>query len=393
MLPVRNWSNKHEQKRTNMKLAVYYHLNFGGAKRVVYEQVKGLVQMGHTVDVYSVNSQDDVFSPKPIASSFHNEILNRGNEGIPFVGRLFTAFNTFFLLRELNKRIARQIDRKKYDFVIVHPDRLIQAPYLLRFLKTKSIYYCQEPLRIAYEYSMRLSQEISLVKRFYESIIRKMMQYEDRINVRSASYTIASCYHIRERMIEVYDVMPKVIYPGIDEKVFKPQKNLVKKNQILFVGSTTDQIDGFKYLKRALTFIPKKIRPNLHVLSFKNNNNERLSDGEVVALYNSSLLVACMVRLETFGLAPLEGMATGIPVIATNISGHRETIVNNVSGFLVDLDSKEIAEKITYLLRHKSIHNEMGRKGRGIILKHWTWNKRNLELEKYLKTLKKKRND
>ena len=58
-----------------------------------------------------------------------------------------------------------------------------------------------------------------------------------------------------------------------------------------------------------------------------------------------------MSRFETFGLIPLESMGCGTPVVATNIGGHRETVVNDVTGFLVDPDPKEIANKINELVQ------------------------------------------
>ena len=52
-----------------MKIAVFYNLAFGGAKRVVQEHVKGLVGLGHTVDVYTTDQGSDIFDPGKYASS------------------------------------------------------------------------------------------------------------------------------------------------------------------------------------------------------------------------------------------------------------------------------------------------------------------------------------
>ena len=48
-----------------MKIAVFYNIDFSGAKRVVKEHVKGLKQHGHAVDLYTTDEAFDIFHPKP----------------------------------------------------------------------------------------------------------------------------------------------------------------------------------------------------------------------------------------------------------------------------------------------------------------------------------------
>ena len=68
-------------------------------------------------------------------------------------------------------------------------------------------------------------------------------------------------------------------------------------------------------------------------------------------------------------------MACGVPVIALNVAGYRETIKNKENGFLVDLSAKEIAKKIIYLLENPDVREEMGKNGRRWIEAKWTWGK------------------
>jgi glycosyltransferase involved in cell wall biosynthesis len=365
-----------------MKIAIFYHLNFGGAKRVVMDHAKGLKDKGHEVDLYTVNHEKDAFDPSVFCGKTYNYTFVIDSK-IPFLKRFINDYKNFFILKNLQKKIAREIDSRKYDIVLVHPDKLTQAPFLLRFLKTPSAYYCQEPLRIVYEYSMRMRDHVGLLKRGYEELTRLYRKRLDRENVRSASLTIASCYYVRERMIESYEVYPKVVYCAVDENTFKPI-SVKKKNQIFYVGSPGVWEDGYDLVKNALKYIPKKIRPTLHVISWKKSNGERLTEKELVTIYNESLITLCTSRLETFGLVPLESMACGVPVIATNVSGHRETMYDKKTGFLVDFDPEEIAEKIHYLLSNESARAAMQKNARQHILTHWTWQKQINELETVL---------
>jgi glycosyltransferase involved in cell wall biosynthesis len=356
-----------------MKIAIFYNLAFGGAKRVVLEHAKGLQMLGHTVDLYTVNIEHDAFDPSPYCKNIYTYEINL-ESSLPIFKRFIKDYKNFFVLKRLHQKIAKDIDKKKYDLALVHPDKFTQSPFLLRYLKTKSYYYCQEPLRIVYEYSMRLRENVSFFKKMYEELTRLYRKRIDRENVRAATYTLASCFYVRERMIESYEVFPRVINCAVDEAVFKPEK-IKKKKQIFYVGSPAVIEDGYDLVEKALQYIPLSTRPKLHIVSWKKENGERLSEKELVTIYNESIATLCTSRLETFGLVPLESMACGIPVIATNVSGHRETIIDGSTGYLVDFDAKEIANKIMLLTKDVKIAQKIGENGRRHIMKNLTWKK------------------
>lgn len=63
----------------------------------------------------------------------------------------------------------------------------------------------------------------------------------------------------------------------------------------------------------------------------------------------------------------LEAMAMGRPILTTDAPGCRETVINGVNGFLVPIgDTDTLAEKMDFLLNHKDIAVEMGRRSRNI---------------------------
>jgi glycosyltransferase involved in cell wall biosynthesis len=104
----------------------------------------------------------------------------------------------------------------------------------------------------------------------------------------------------------------------------------------------------------------------------------------MVGLYQKSKVVVCLAINEPFGLVPLEAMSCGIPVIAVDEGGYKETIINNKTGFLIKRDPKELSEKIKLLLSNPGLTKEMGASGREEILKKWIWGKRGKELERIL---------
>ena len=62
---------------------------------------------------------------------------------------------------------------------------------------------------------------------------------------------------------------------------------------------------------------------------------------------------------------PLEAMASGKPVIISDIPGVREVIVDKKEGLLTPpMDIKEMANKIKKLLDHPKLRKQMGKAGR-----------------------------
>ncbi|MGZ3144304.1 glycosyltransferase [Lentzea chajnantorensis] len=56
---------------------------------------------------------------------------------------------------------------------------------------------------------------------------------------------------------------------------------------------------------------------------------------ELPALYRSADVVACPQRREPFGVAALEAMACGVPVVASAVGGLAESVVHGATGLLV----------------------------------------------------------
>ena len=76
--------------------------------------------------------------------------------------------------------------------------------------------------------------------------------------------------------------------------------------------------------------------------------------------------------LEGFSNVILEAMATGLPVVATNVGGIPELVVNKQTGILVPPDEpEELAKAIVDLLRDKNTSREMGKRGRERIEKYF----------------------
>ena len=364
-----------------MRIAVFYHLPFGGAKRVVRDHVKGLTALGHEVDVYTYVHEKDIFEPGEFADNEYLYPLRQKAINLPFIKRVTQDINTFYFLKQLHKKIAKDIDARGYDIVLVHIDIFTQAPFLLSFLQTKSVYFCLEPLRMVYEYSLKVPDNLAFINKVYEQNNRAVRKKIDRDNARHATYTLAISYFGREYMIHAFNLYPEISYLGVDEALFKPQK-VKKKNQVLFVAER-EYIYGYDLAEAAMQLIPAEKRPDLKIM-FGTKKSQRISDKDFVKTYNESVVTLSLSRFDTFGLIPLESMACEVPVIALNVAGYRETVLDGKTGFLTEFNPKEIAEKIMLFFDNSQLAEEMGKEGRKWVEKKWTWNNQIKILEKLL---------
>ena len=81
------------------------------------------------------------------------------------------------------------------------------------------------------------------------------------------------------------------------------------------------------------------------------------------AIRSLDIVVFPSVAPESFGLAILEAMVLGKPVIASNLEGVRELIEDGVTGFLTEPGSPEqIADRIIDLLGNKDLYDRIRKK-------------------------------
>jgi glycosyltransferase involved in cell wall biosynthesis len=84
------------------------------------------------------------------------------------------------------------------------------------------------------------------------------------------------------------------------------------------------------------------------------------------------LVCSSMPRSEGLPTVILEGMAAGVPVVATDVGGTSEIVEDGVTGFVVPpRDPREIAQAILRLARDSGVRQQMGRAARHRVLNEW----------------------
>ncbi len=149
---------------------------------------------------------------------------------------------------------------------------------------------------------------------------------------------------------------------------------------VLFVGRMVPH-KGSEYLLRAMRDLPAHLlmvgtgprepllrkMATLPALEGRVHFAGRVSSQDLPRYYAASdlLVLPSTSRLEAFGIAALEAMASGKPVIVSDVPGVREVIEEGREGLRIDpIDASDIAVKIRTLLEDEGLRKEMGRRAR-----------------------------
>ncbi len=380
-----------------LKIAVFHNLPSGGAKRALYDHVKYLASSGHEVDVFVPETANESFlSLAELVNNFKVFPVKTGFLRSLIYSKLNpeTPRNDLISLKELElaeKNIAMHINGGDYDVVLSEQDRFTMSPFLLKYIKIPSVYYCQQPLR-----NDKILEEVS---NDIESpnFIRKKMKYRDLsntfkidiINARHAQYIVANSYFSRESILRTYGLNSFVSYLGIDTNIFKPL-HLPSEDFVLSVGSCTP-IKGYDFTIRSLSLINEQIRPEFIVVSNFSSKEwksyieqlanklgvkltilDLINDHELIKLYNKAKMIIYTPYLEPFGLIPIESMSCGTPVVAVKEGGVRETVLHNETGLLIDRDEKLFSQAILELLSDTDKSQKMSKNAISNVQNFWT---------------------
>ena len=110
-----------------------------------------------------------------------------------------------------------------------------------------------------------------------------------------------------------------------------------------------------------------KLTQNVHMLG-------RVLPENIPALIANSDIHVTSSEKETRGLTVLEAFAAGIPVLAPRAGGVIENIEEGGNGFLFNpQDINDFTAKLKILIENPVLRQEMGERGRKLVLANYTW--------------------
>jgi len=199
------------------------------------------------------------------------------------------------------------------------------------------------------------------------------------------------------------------ILNGIDTEKFSPKRNPsieakygIGSNYALFVGRITRQ-KGLAHLLKAWREVPSKhalviaagspdepavgaeVESLIAELKSKRPNiiwiKEMLPHDELVALLSGAQVFICPSIYEPLGIVNLEAMACETAVVASNVGGIPEVVIDGVTGVLVNYQNdsekfeSELSQAISKVLSDESLATKYGAEGRKRAKAEFGWDK------------------
>ncbi len=210
---------------------------------------------------------------------------------------------------------------------------------------------------------------------------QKTIQFKKRAFDR-ADVIIAISESTKHDICKLYAINPdKIIiaYPGVSDIFFNSFANIaLKRPYMLYVGARNYQYKNFDIVLN--TFIEKKYYADFDLVVFGGEKldqkqlwlrQESGNDEALATLYAGASLFIYPSLYEGFGIPPLEAMAAGCPVIASNASSVPEVVGD--AGLLFDpKNPSDLAQKIEMILRNKDLAASLIQKGK-VRARQFTW--------------------
>lgn len=201
---------------------------------------------------------------------------------------------------------------------------------------------------------------------------------------------LAAVYPSQEAYNTTYPHFPipcRIIPNGIDTKKFNPAVRPLEKfpaaPKILFLGRL-DPRKGFVRLLAAFPLVKKRIPDALLIVvgsgplraQYERMIPEMLRSSvffegrvthDLIPRYyaTADVYVSPATGGEVFGIVLTEAMATGTPVVASNIPGYNEVVTHRKNGLLFNVDDiHDIADKITAVLTNRHLSISLAKGGR-----------------------------
>ena len=352
-----------------IQIVAYYPPCVGGMQNIAREISERLAKKGHQVEVFTSDigcKKGKLRSTKNLKIHYLKSCQFAHTPIIP---------SLFFKLLKISKDsiIHVHIAHAMIPEIVFLVSKIRNIPYVAH------IHADVEP-----------SGKMGFLLPFYKKIfLQKILNYASKIVVPTKDYIAIIS---KKYAISKYKII--VIPTGVDLNNFKSMSGkLHNPIRLLFVGRLTKQknirllIKSFKKIidnndfnielhivgegedKNKIIFLIKTLKLDNRVIL-----HGSLIGNKLHKIYSNSDIFILPSMFESFGIVLIEAMASGIPIIASNIPCVRNVIKNNKTGLLVKTTPEDFAEAIEKLLNNPKLREKLIENGLEEI-KKYNWDK------------------
>jgi glycosyltransferase involved in cell wall biosynthesis len=195
----------------------------------------------------------------------------------------------------------------------------------------------------------------------------------DWIAVRRARQLVANSRYTASRLRQLYRRdADAVVYPGVDLALFRPGPSV--RAYAITVGRLSPEkgLDRLLALWRDVPDLPlhvvgdgppELVREWRSVAPTGVVFRGRLLSADLAEAYRGAVVAVFAPHGEEFGIAALEAMASGVPVVAWRDGGLQETVVDDQTGYLVS-DEVTFRQRVRLLAHDAALRGRFGEAAR-----------------------------
>jgi len=223
-----------------------------------------------------------------------------------------------------------------------------------------NLWFCHTPVRAFYDlYDIFLKRQPSFLHRQAFTWWASRYRYLDQRAVSHVDTIITNSENTRRRILKYYQRNANIIYPPVETSIFHckeyadfwlsvnrmyPEKRIelqieafrsLPDERLVIVGGYAKGDHAEKYSQRLKKNIPQNVELR-----------GEISDRELLELYARCKGFMTTALDEDFGITPIEAMASGKPVVAVREGGYQETVIDGVTGYLVNADVQSLVTAI-----------------------------------------------
>jgi glycosyltransferase involved in cell wall biosynthesis len=361
--------------------APYFKPHSGGLEEYAYQITSGLQAQGWETIVATSGGPGEVRH-----DTYGSLIVHR----LPYQLRLSNTPFGFGWRRALKRLI-----------VVEQPDVVVAHAPVPGMLDATASAVGKLPLAVTYHMgSMKKGYPVpDTLIALYERLVLPL-------SLRKARAIICASTFVQQGFLARYTNKSAVINPGVDTDSFKPASRRPAPHSLMHIGGLKIG-EEHKGLETSIRVVARLLPqyPDVHLQVVGNGDNQayfetlvqelglaghvtfrgRLAGKELVAAYRSAQVLLAPSRKESFGMAIVEAMACGLPVVAGAVDGVPLVVRHEQTGFLVAPDDVAgFTAKVSLLFDDPALVKRLSLAARQVALRDYQWTDKITETHRLL---------
>jgi glycosyltransferase involved in cell wall biosynthesis len=359
----------------------------GGPSHAILAMVKSLRAQGIDAEIATTNDNGQDLLDVPLQQRIEYEEVPIWF--FPRYSPSVTSLREFAFSRALTAWLWQHIDQ--YDLLHIHAIFSYPSTAAMAIARLKNIPYIIRPLGQLCQWSL---QQSATKKQLYLNFIERAninqanalhltspqeQQEVSQLSLKTSSFILPHGLSIPVKISDARHKLRQLLNVSADETVILFMSRLHPKKGLDYLIPALG-----KLVERRFTFVlagsgaynyeaeidQLLLAANIHKCTYRSG----FVSGDLKdLLLQGADLFALTSYSENFGVAVLEALAVGLPVVVTPGVALASVVKQHQIGYVPELDVNAIASAIKESLNYPQIAQEMGNRARKLIFEHYTW--------------------